>query len=123
MTERESGGYFTSVVAGPGPAIREIQLNVAPAAATASAAVEQTFTVPGLLATDRIAYVTLVSPSSIPVFTASLGAVAGARVSAISVISIPFINAATSAGVVTTGTTVGAGGVVFAIGIASKRGA
>ena len=121
MTERESGGYFTSVVAGPGPAIREVSIATSPGAATALAAVEQTFTVPGLLATDRIAYVSLVSPSSVPVFSSSNGALGLARVSAISVIAIPFIAAGTSAGTVSTGTSLN--GITLAIGIASKRGA
>ena len=63
--ERESGGYRSSVASEGGPAIREIQAYVAPAAVTLLACVEQTFTISGLLLNERIAYVTQLSPASI----------------------------------------------------------
>lgn len=94
--DRGAGGYYTadSVRATE----REIILILSPAAATASAAVEQTFTVPGLLVTDRIqSFAPTTSPFS---GTSALGI--SFRASAISIISVAFVNAGTSAGQPTT---------------------
>src|SRR6266568_3784642 len=96
MPDRELGGYANAnALAGGGPSLREIDVIISPAAATASAGVEQTFTVPGVLATDRCIYA---SPTTGPAFSTSAGGLGEPRVSAISIVSIPFIDAGTSAG-------------------------
>ncbi|MBI3936925.1 MAG: hypothetical protein HY323_08105 [Betaproteobacteria bacterium] len=114
MPDRELGGYATSVaLGGGGPSIREVDIIVSPAAATASAIVEQTFTVPGLLASDRIAYcIPTTSQGFAATSTILLAGIA--RVSAISVIAIPFVETGTSGHLPTTSAT-------WAIGIASQR--
>ena len=104
MPDREVGGYANSMgLAGPGSTIREIDVIISPAAGTLSAAVEQTFTVPGVLATDRAIAVT---PTSNPAFGTSAGTYGAPRVSAISIVSVPFVCAGTSAAQPTTSTPV-----------------
>jgi hypothetical protein len=100
LPDRETGGYTTSMgLAGPGATLREIDVSISPAVGTLSAAVEQTFTVPGVLATDRCIAVT---PTSNPAFGTSAGSFGAPRVSAISIVSVPFVNAGTSAAQPTT---------------------
>lgn len=104
MPDRETGGYANSMaLAGSGSSIREIDISISPAASTLSAAVEQTFTVPGVLANDRCIAVT---PTSNPAFGTSAGSYGAPRVSAISVVSVPFVCAGTSAAQPTTSTPV-----------------
>ena len=103
MPDRELGGYHNAnVTTGGGTSLREIDLIISPAAATASAAVEQTFTVPGLLATDRVWSAT---PTTSPAFGTSAGSIGIPRQSAISTVSIPFANAGTSGAQPTTSAT------------------
>lgn len=115
MPDRELGGYHTSVAEpGGGPSIREINIILSPAAATLSQNVEQTFTVPGLLANDRIAYCQPTT-GAVSAGGTSAGVTIGvARVSAISVAAIPFICICTSAAGPTASMT-------YAFGIASTR--
>jgi hypothetical protein len=119
--ERETGGYRSSVAGEGGPAIREIQSYVSPAAVTINACAEQTFTIPGLLANERIAYVTQLSPSTAGNFISSTCnvSIGGWHVNAISVLGIAYCAAGTSAGTITTGTS---NGVLLAIGVAQGRG-
>src|SRR6185436_374926 len=82
---RENGGYATSMgLSGPGATIREIDIIISPAASTLLAAVEQTFTVPGVLAADRAIAVT---PTSNPAFGTSVGTYGAPRVTAISIVA------------------------------------
>lgn len=112
--EKELGGYVASTaMPGGGVSIREVLIVISPAAATATAIVEQTFTVGGLLASDRIAYA---QPTTAQGFAATSSILwAGiARVSAVSVIAIPWVETGTSGHQPTTSAT-------WAIGIASQR--
>ena len=114
MPDRELGGYATAdALAGGGPSIREVAIILSPAAGTLSSNVEQTFTVPGLLATDRIAYCQPTTGAGFAATSSILWA-AIARVSAISVMAIPFVESGTSGHQPTTSAT-------WAVGIASQR--
>ncbi|MBI3936926.1 MAG: hypothetical protein HY323_08110 [Betaproteobacteria bacterium] len=115
MPDRELGGYVTSVaMGGGGPSIREIAIILSPAAGTAEQNIEQTFTVPGLLANDRIAYCQPTT-GAVSAGGTSAGITIGvARVSAISVAAIPFINTCTSAAGPT-------GSMTYVFGVASAR--
>ncbi|MCR4341886.1 MAG: hypothetical protein NUW01_18575, partial [Gemmatimonadaceae bacterium] len=111
MPDRELGGYANAnALAGGGPSIREVSIVLSPAIATTLQGVEQTFTVPGLLATDRIAYC---QPTTGAVGLTSILAQGTARVSAISVVAIPYVNTGTA----TTPTT----SATYVFGIASAR--
>lgn len=56
MSTRETGGYFTSD-ASIRPALREISVVLSPSAVNLGTSAEQSFSVPGVLATDRLAYI------------------------------------------------------------------
>lgn len=116
MPDRELGGYANSnsMGTGGGPSIKEIDIVISPAAGTAGSTTEQTFTVPGVLATDRLitAVPTTGQPEAATTSTAVL--LVGGRVSAISVVSLAYFNAATIAGTPTTSMT-------YAFYIASAR--
>ncbi|MBI3936924.1 MAG: hypothetical protein HY323_08100 [Betaproteobacteria bacterium] len=109
--DRELGGYATSVaLPGGGPSIREVDLVISPAVTTTLVVAEQTFTLPGLLANDRIAYG---QPTTASVGNTSILAQGKCRVSAISVVAIPYVTTGTAAQPTTSAT--------WAFGIASAR--
>ena len=98
MPDRELGGYTNSnALVGGGPSIREISVVLSPAAATTLQQVEQTFTVPGVLASDRLAYMTTTSGPFATGATSGFIITSPGRVSAISIVSIPFSAPGTAA--------------------------
>ena len=115
MPDRELGGYANAnTLPGGGVSIREEAVILSPAAATTLQMVEQTFTLPGLLATDRIAYMTPGSTASFGT-TGTSGFIIAlpARTSAISIVAIPFF----APGTVATPTA----SVTYVFGIAAQR--
>jgi hypothetical protein len=99
MPDRELGGYANSnALPGGGVSIREEAVLLTPAATTTLVIVEQTFTLPGLLATDRIAYMTPGSTLGFTAVNTSSQAIAlPARTSAISIVAIPYFAGGTAA--------------------------
>src|SRR5438046_2204966 len=98
MPDRELGGYVNAnALAGGGPSVREIDVIISPAAGTTLQVVEQTFTVPGVLASDRL--VGLTTTTGAPQTGATSGIIfpLAGRVSAISIVSIPFETPGTAA--------------------------
>ncbi len=86
MPDRELGGYANAnALAGGGPSIREIDVIISPAAGTTLTWTEQTFTVPGVLVSDRLAGLTQTSQA--PAVGGTSGTVfpATGRVSAVSI--------------------------------------
>lgn len=111
MPDRELGGYARAdALPGGGPSIREINIIISPAVTTTLVNVEQTFTVPGVLANDRVAYC---QPTTSVMGPTSIMWAGVARVSAISVVAIPFCTTGTAAQPTTSAT--------WAFGIASAR--
>ena len=115
MPDRELGGYTNSnAMTGGGPSLREIAVIISPAVGVIASVTEQTFTVPGVLASDRLAYLTpTTGPTQASGTSQAIFPIAG-RVSAISVVSIPYFNANTTVAQPTTSIT-----MVF--GIAAAR--
>ncbi len=115
MPDRELGGYANSnALPGGGVSIREEAVILSPAAATTLQMVQQTFTLPGLLATDRIAYMT---PGSTAPFqtnaTSGVVLAVAARTSAVSIVSIAYF----APGTVATATA----SITYVFGIAAQR--
>jgi len=98
MPDRELGGYTSSVgLPGAGTTVREIDVIISPAAGTTLQLVEQTFTVPGVLATDRLIGLTTTTGSPQTGSTSGIIFPLAGRVSAISIVSIPFETPGTAA--------------------------
>jgi len=116
MPDRELGGYANSnaLGTGPGGSVKEIDVIISPAAGTAGSTTEQTFTVPGVLASDRLLGVTTTTGQPEAATTSTAVLLVGGRVSAISIVSLAFFNAATVAGTPTTSMT-------YAFFVASAR--
>ncbi len=103
MPDRELGGYTNAnAVPGGGPSVREIDVIISPAAGTIAQWVEQTFTVPGVLASDRLLGFTLTSQAPAAAGTSLNIFPSNGRVSAISIVSIGYFNGATAAATPTT---------------------
>ena len=114
MPDREIGGYANSnALSGPGGSIREISVVLSPAITTTLQTVEQTFTVGGVLAADRLAYMTTTSGAFATSATSGFIITIGGRVSAVSIVSIPFASPGTAATPTTSN--------LYVFGIASQR--